>query len=226
MAGIATTEGVIFDLDGTLYVLSGLRLRLTWRLRGDLRLLRHFSAARKTLRGREFGGAAGLREALGLELGRLAGVPPRLAAAWYEERFLPELVRLLADRARFRPGLREALIRLREGGVRLGVVSDHPRIDDRLAAIGLDPGLFDDRAASEEFGVLKPSALPFSALARKWGVEPGAMIVVGDRLDLDAASAGAAGMGFVPAGDWRRLDGSGTRKEPEARGAALHGEHA
>ena len=207
MERAAAVRGVIFDLDGTLYVLPGMRLRLTWRLRRDLGLLRRFSAARRALRGRGFGGAAGLDEALGRELGRRAGVEPDRAAAWYRDRFLPEFVGLLADRARARPGLGELLARLRERGVRLAVVSDHPLIDERLAAIGLDPGLFDDLVAAEEHGVLKPSALPFSALARKWGVEPGAVIVVGDRLDLDAASAEAAGMGFLPAAAWSRLDG-------------------
>jgi putative hydrolase of the HAD superfamily len=220
------TRGVIFDLDGTLYVLPGIRLRLTWRLRRDLRLLRRFGAARRSLRGREFGDVAGLRGALGLELGRLAGVEPSLAATWYRERFLPELVRLLADRARARPGLESAIAGLRSRGVRLGVVSDHPRIDERLEAIGLAPDLFEDRVATEEHGVLKPSALAFSALAHKWGVEPSAIVVVGDRLDLDAASAGAAGMGFVPAGDWSRVAGIMPRTESEERPAALHGENA
>jgi FMN phosphatase YigB (HAD superfamily) len=203
----AAVRGVIFDLDGTLYVLRGLHLSLTWRLRGELGLLRRFGAARRALRGREFGDAAGLREALGRELGDRAGVSPDRAAAWYRDRFLPELVRLLTDRAGARPGLREALVRLRGRSVRLAVVSDHPLIDERLTAIGLDPGLFEDRLATEEKGVLKPSALPFLALARKWGVEPGAVIVVGDRLDLDAASAAAAGMGFLAADAWSRLDG-------------------
>jgi FMN phosphatase YigB (HAD superfamily) len=226
MERAAAVRGVIFDLDGTLYVLPWMRLRLAWRLRRDLPLLRRFGAARRALRGREFGDVAGLREALGRELGDRAGVGPDRAAAWYEERFLPELVRLLADRARARPGLREALVRLRGRSVRLAVVSDHPLVDERLTAIGLDPGLFEDRVATEELGVLKPSALPFSALARKWGVEPGAVIVVGDRLDLDAASAGAAGMGFLPAGSWSRLDGDMAGMEPEARPAALHGENA
>ena len=133
---------------------------------------------------------------------------------------------LLTDRARARSGLEPLLRRLRAGGVRLGVVSDHPRIDERLVAIGLEPALFEDRLASEELGVLKPSPLPFFALARKWGVEPGALIVVGDRLDLDAASAGAAGMGFLPAGAWRDLDGMVARTTSGAREAALHGERA
>ena len=76
MTGSAKTEGVIFDLDGTLYALPGLRLRLTWRLRRELRLLRRFTAARRALRGREFGDAAGLRQALGWSWAAWPGSSP------------------------------------------------------------------------------------------------------------------------------------------------------
>lgn len=226
MDGADDTRGVAFDLDGTLYRLSWMRSRMAWRLRRELRLLRRFSAARRALRGREFGDAAALRRAFGLELGDRARVEPSLAEAWYRERFLPQFVRLLADQARARPGLQPLLERLRSRGVRLGVVSDHPLIDERLAAIGLEAELFDDRVACEDHGVLKPSALPFSALARKWGVEPRTVIVIGDRLDLDAASAAAAGMGFLPAGAWRRLDEMAKPASTRAREVALHGESA
>ncbi len=195
-------RAVIFDLDGTLYTLRLMRLRMALSLLSSVGLLRQLGPARRALRGAVFSDRAALLASLHEELGRRAGTSAERARAWYEDRFLPAFVELLRRRGRLRPGLVPLLGRLRERGVRTAVVSDYGRVAERLTALRLDPGLFDDLVAAEDHGVLKPSAVPFEALALRWRLDPGEVIAVGDREDLDAASARAAGMGFVGVRDW------------------------
>jgi HAD superfamily hydrolase (TIGR01549 family) len=188
---------VIFDLDGTLYSLPRRKLRMVLALWRDIRVLRHLGPARSRIREREFDSQEQLLEAFYAELGRRTGRGPEHAERWYRERFLARFVRLLAEQATTRPGVVELLERMRGRGTRLGVLSDFSVVDERLEALGIPTELFDDRLSVEDFGALKPWPGPFLRLAEQWGLEPSAIVVVGDREDLDAASAEAAGMGFV-----------------------------
>ncbi|MCP4605617.1 MAG: HAD family hydrolase [Proteobacteria bacterium] len=190
-------KGVVFDLDGTLYSLRGGKLRITLALWRDLKILRHLSKVRSWIRTQSFNDSSAFYEAFFNELGRRARVAPDRAAEWYEKRFLNKFVEMLAKRARVRPGLLDLLGLLRRRRVKLGVVSDYERVPERLAALGIPLEAFDDAHCAEDHGVLKPSPVPLNALAHKWGVEPEALIVVGDRQDMDAASAKAAGMEFL-----------------------------
>jgi HAD superfamily hydrolase (TIGR01509 family) len=195
-------RGVIFDLDGTLYTLPWMKARMALALWRSVSLLRALTSSRGALRGRAFPDREALLAALHRELADRAGTTADRAAAWYDGRFLPAFVALLARGATVRPGLAALLARLRGRGVRTAVVSDFGRVADRVAAIGLAPALFDDLVAAEDHGVLKPSAAPFAAVARGWGIGASEIVVVGDREDLDAASARAAGMGYVGVGNW------------------------
>ena len=190
-------KGIVFDLDGTLYSLGGRRLRMTLVLWKDIKVLRHLTGTRSWLRGRSFEGPEAFSKAFCEELGRRAGLTPEQARVWYQDRFLSNFVKMLAGKARVRPGLVDLLKRLREQGVKLAVVSDYGYVRERLRALGIPEKMFDDEQSAEDHGVLKPSARPLKALAEKWGVEPEAVVVVGDRLDLDAMSAEAAGMEFI-----------------------------
>jgi len=192
----ARISGVIFDLDGTLYCVPGQRVRLTVALWRSIDVLRHLSAARRDLRARQFPSEEALREALFQELARRAEITPSSARAWYDHEFMEELGDMLANCATARPGLRDLLARLRGGGVKLAVVSDLGQVESRLRALGIDPDLFDDLISTEQHGVLKPSPKPLLALAQRWGLAPADIVVIGDRADLDGASAAAAGMPF------------------------------
>ncbi len=194
-------EGVIFDLDGTLYTMALPKLRLTLTLIKDLNILRHLSPARSSLRGKSFGDRDGFRAALFEELAKRAKVDSARAKSWYDQRFSVGFIGMLRRSAKRRPGLNGLLGELKKRGVRLGVVSDYDFVSERLEAIGIEKGLFGEAVAAEEFGVLKPSALPFDGVATRWGLEPNRILVVGDRRDLDEQSAEAAGMGFLGVGD-------------------------
>ena len=190
-------RGVIFDLDGTLYSLPGRKALMLFALWRDFGTLRHLGAARAWIRGQQFDDRAQLIEAFYEDLGRRTGLGVERAGQWYRERFLSRFVQLLAERAVPRPGIDELLERLRENGAKLGVLSDFSVVDERLAALRIPPKLFDDRLSVEDFGALKPWPRPFLELAARWGLEPSTIVVVGDREDLDAASAEAAGMRFI-----------------------------
>ncbi|MDJ0762233.1 MAG: HAD family hydrolase [Myxococcota bacterium] len=190
-------KGVIFDLDGTLYTLKRSHLKMALALWRDIGLLRQVSAVRSQLRDRTFTDKHAFKKAFFAALGRRAGVAEGVAALWYEERFMACFIRMLKKHARLRPGLPELLSLLRDRGVKLAVLSDYGCVPERLAAIGIGEAMFDDVFAAEEFGTLKPSRLPLDAIAQKWGVEQEALIVVGDRQDLDQDSARLAGMEFL-----------------------------
>ncbi|MCP4678616.1 MAG: HAD family hydrolase [Deltaproteobacteria bacterium] len=202
-------HGVIFDLDGTLYSLNGRQLRMVMILWRDLGVLRHLSGARSWIRTQSFDNKEALFEAFYGELGRRARITPKKAEEWYETRFLDSFVKMLATKAKVRPGLLELLRSLRDDGVKLAVVSDFGRVSERLDALGIPSEAFDVLWAAEDLGVLKPSPKPLKALADKWGVEPGTVIVVGDREDLDAVCARAAGMEFLGVREGSRPVGTG-----------------
>jgi HAD superfamily hydrolase (TIGR01549 family) len=190
-------EGIIFDLDGTLYHLTMSRILLSFRLWRSIPLLRQYGAARAALRGRTFPDAPSLADAFARELGRRANIAPDEAARWFDQVFFEEFIALLRRRARPRVGLLDLLGKLRAVGVKLAVVSDLSRVDDRLRALGLPPEKFDVLMCSEGCGELKPSPRAFLTAAQQLGLDPSTMLVVGDRVDLDGHAAQAAKMDYL-----------------------------
>ena len=90
------------------------------------------------------------------------------------------------------PRLKETLLALREAGFRLAVLSDFPPVQ-KLTLLGLD-GFFDAVIASEETGALKPSGIPFAALAARLNVANDEILYVGNSLRFDVEGAKSAGM--------------------------------
>lgn len=84
---------------------------------------------------------------------------------------------------------------LRAGGFRLAAVTnaagEHQR--GKLRTLGLD-GAFDVLMISDEVGVAKPDAGIFHAACAALDISAGQTVHVGDRLDLDAEAAHAAGL--------------------------------
>ena len=120
----------------------------------------------------------------------LRGAPPpsRFAAAELFHRFGT------AEAYEVYPEVPGALAGLREEGLRLGVISnwDH-RLPGVLEAVGLARFL-DAVVYSSKAGVEKPDARIFHQAASKLGVEPGAMLHVGDGRLEDVEGAVAAGL--------------------------------
>jgi len=104
-------------------------------------------------------------------------------------------------------------------GLPLGIVTNGEGEPQRakLAAIGL-ADRFPVVVASGEVGVAKPDPAIFALACRQLGVSPQETAHVGDRLDLDAHGAIAAGL----RGIWLDRAGTGTAPEGIVRIGGLH----
>jgi HAD superfamily hydrolase (TIGR01509 family) len=198
-------EAIVLDLDGTLYRQDSLRRAMAARLvlahvtrpAAGVRTLRVLGAYRKAQEELRHalptdGAVADLAEAqLALACARtrsdraFAGA---CVARWMEQ----EPLDLLASR--IQPGLLEFLGTCHAHGLKLGVLSDYPA-EPKLKALGLD-GLFDVvlAAQSPDVGVFKPHPRGLLVAMERLGVAASACLYVGDRVDVDAATAAAAGV--------------------------------
>ncbi|MBU1247264.1 MAG: HAD family hydrolase [Proteobacteria bacterium] len=191
-------KGVLFDLDGTLYKKPVLlELLMAAMQPKDLKLLANISSARDSMRGIQYENKDELLHALFVRLAEKTGRSPEAVSRWYNTKFFPSFIWILRHWAAARPGLVSLLGNLKQKDMKIGVLSDFARIRERLEALGISPALFDDMLSVEETGCLKPSPGPFLKSARNLGVPPGQLLVVGDRQDLDARGAEAAGMPFM-----------------------------
>lgn len=193
-------RAVLFDLDGTLYRQRPVQRRMaielltlfithpTSALR-RLRGIREFRRAQESLRhgagGRSQLDVAAERSGMGRD--ELA----RLVDEWMIERPLKHLVKARAA------GLLELLAFLESQHLRIGVFSDYPAAA-KLRALGVE-GRFSPVlcATDPAIGAFKPDPRGFLVACERWGLSPHEVLMVGDRLDVDAAGASAAGMPCV-----------------------------
>ena len=97
-------------------------------------------------------------------------------------------------------GAREMLIRLRQNGKRLGMITDGRPEGQRakIAALRLEP-LFDEIIVTDELGGIefrKPNECAFRLMQERLGVPFESMIYVGDNLKKDGIAPEALGMRF------------------------------
>ena len=203
-------RAVLFDLDGTLYRQRPMRALMAVELmtaafggpahaRRTWQGLAAFRKAQETLRAQTpIPAQHQLRRAsfLAQHQVRMAaertGLPPdaveAIASEWMFERPLKYLRLCRAS------GLLELLSFLDNRGVALGVLSDYPPTD-KLYALGLE-----DRfslvlcSTDNDIGAFKPHPKGFLKACETWRLNAGDVLVVGDRFDVDAAGASAAGM--------------------------------
>ncbi|HEX2250795.1 MAG TPA: HAD-IA family hydrolase [Gemmatimonadales bacterium] len=94
-------------------------------------------------------------------------------------------------------GAADSLKRLRDAGLRLGVVSNSDgRVEEALEAAGLRR-YFDVVIDSARVGVEKPDPRIFHAALEALGVAPSEALYVGDLYEVDIAGANAAGIEAV-----------------------------
>ena len=200
-------RAVLFDLDGTLYWQTPLRvcmglelltLPLTspFRARRQWRALAAYRRAQEQLRS---GGTtrrpdAAQASVAAADAGVTVGEIEALAAEWIHRRPLKYLP-LLRSR-----GLLAVLDVLARAGVPAGVLSDYPA-DAKLRALGLHERFAPVLSAnSDGIHALKPNPRGFLRACALWRLVPGEVLMVGDRPDVDAAGAHAAGMPCVIVG--------------------------
>ena len=193
------TKAVIFDLDGTLYDKKGLPgwLVLSQIPSFTVGLLSRERKARKALMGREFPNAASFYEALFGEMVSVGYDIPKIRK-WYDDNYMPSMVRVLRRYFTAYPWVERTIFTLKSKGVKVALLSDYGMVEEKLFALGLSSDLFEGGVyAAPETGGLKPSPVPFLAIAERLGLDPKEIIVVGDREDTDGEGAAKAGMKFL-----------------------------
>jgi putative hydrolase of the HAD superfamily len=197
-------RAVLFDLDGTLYRQQRMRLLMaaelfTLAIRNPLaapRRLRGLSEYRKAqewLRHRSTNGINSSAASDQLEMAaRRAGLSSAelksLTTEWMLTRPLKYLPFCRAG------GLIALLDFLETRQVHLGVLSDYPAVA-KLRALGLANRFPLVLCSTDpDIGAFKPNPRGFLAACHRWGLRPREVLVVGDRPDVDAAGAAAAGM--------------------------------
>jgi len=96
------------------------------------------------------------------------------------------------------PHAQMTLLELAKRGIRLGVVSDAPRLQVwmRLCSLSLQH-VFDAVVTFEDTGERKPAPAPFRAVLRRLGVEPSDALMIGDWAERDVVGAASLGMKTV-----------------------------
>jgi putative hydrolase of the HAD superfamily len=101
------------------------------------------------------------------------------------------------DVFQLRPEIDALLRKLRDRGLRLGIVANQPEMmRERLARAGIGE-LFDHQGLSGVTGVRKPDPRAFTLAAEALAVTPVDCVMVGDRIDNDIAPARALGMAAI-----------------------------
>ncbi len=186
-------ELVVFDVDGTLYRQSGLRLTMLRLLAVDAlrsRSLRTFRVLSDYRREREV-----LADAFteGFEATLIAAVAARtrtpsteveaLVAHWIETRPLPYL------RPHMVPGAPPLFEAIRRSGRTVGVLSDYPAAA-KLSALGLAASHV---VSAADVGIMKPSPDGLLEVIARAGATPATTVLIGDRVERDGEAARAAG---------------------------------
>jgi putative hydrolase of the HAD superfamily len=96
-----------------------------------------------------------------------------------------------------RRGVRDVLTGLSALGLRVGAFSDYP-VTEKLAALGVADAVPLRLCATDpEINAFKPHPSGFLHACEVWGIDPAEVVYVGDRPDVDAGGALAAGMRAV-----------------------------
>jgi FMN phosphatase YigB (HAD superfamily) len=196
-------RAVLFDVDGTMYHQGRLRLLMAAELaafaarrplhgRRVVRALSEYRRAQETLR--HDGNKSGASEQLALAATRTGLSLEEIGTIVDDWMHVRPLKYLAGCRAY---GLNDLLAFLATKRVPLGVLSDYPatakldalRVAERFSLVLC--------GGDGDIGAFKPSPRGFFAACASWRLDPSDVLYVGDRVDVDAAGAAAAGMPAV-----------------------------
>jgi len=200
----ARIRAVLLDVDGTLYRQAPVRLRMALeiamapligqsfvRAREVIRTVSEFRRVREELRtlGWPVYPLATLQfRETARRVGLDAGEVEHTISEWMFTRPLKYLPRSK------RRGVDSFLETARRGGLLVGALSDYP-VSEKVAALGLSHHFSLTLCTTDAaINALKPHPRGFLEACRLWGLDPREVLYVGDRPDVDAAGARAAGM--------------------------------
>ena len=188
---------VVLDLDGTIYDKRGLAQRMVTRLWWCLPLLMSERLARRNIHYTRYASEEEFFDAFFTHMARGHWWNKRIAAIWYHEVYLPTMIRLIKKYHSPRPEVMALIEEAKKQGLQLAIYSDYGQVEEKLKALGIDPGLFELKISAPELGALKPSESCARAVMEMLGANPETTLFVGDREDKDGESAKNVGARFL-----------------------------
>ncbi|GHT70050.1 phosphoglycolate phosphatase [Spirochaetia bacterium] len=209
MARVPEARAFIFDFDGTLYDSRRLAFNVVMYNLPDALTVREERRLRKELKGADFQSPEAYYAEFFERLSRRTGKSTDVLRAWYFERYMPNMRRVLEKKYKARPRTLEIFDALKKAGIKYAVYSDYPDVAERLAAVGLPPERCGALYGPDTFGALKPAPRPFLTIAADLQCPCSDILVIGDREDTDGNGAHSCGMRFilVSTPSWDALSG-------------------
>lgn len=186
---------VIFDLDGTLYDKRGLSLRMVLHAPWDLMKMWAERQTRARMKGLWLG-TENFAQTYNEQLAQRMGYSPLQAKEWYEQRYMPLMVKLIGKYQPLGKWVLPFVQDCQQKGIKMVVLSDYDFAKEKLQALGLEPSLFDWVVSAPELGGLKPAAELMHHVAERMGVAIEDCMVIGDREDTDGEMARRCGAQF------------------------------
>lgn len=186
---------VIFDLDGTLYDKRGLSLRMVLHAPWDLMKMWAERQTRARMKGLWLG-TENFAQTYNEQLAQRMGYSPLQAKEWYEQRYMPLMVKLIGKYQPLGKWVLPFVQDCQHKGIKMVVLSDYGFAKEKLQALGLEPSLFDWVVSAPELGGLKPAAELMHHVAKRMGVAVEDCLVIGDREDTDGEMARRCGAQF------------------------------
>ena len=207
MKGAHQICAVLLDIDGTLYYQQSLRALMAFELSaapfglGSIRealrvwrILKCFRESREELRTMKDPDAPLESLQYSLVAERVSESPSEVEIVVREWMFRRPLKYLRICRRR---GVKEFFQLGAERGLRMGVFSDYP-VREKLQGLGIHAPLTVELCATDpEINAFKPNPKGFLYACRLWNLDPREVLYVGDRYEVDACGAEAAGMPYV-----------------------------
>ena len=190
-------QTVVFDLDGTLYDKRGLARRMMRALWWCLPLLAAERLARKRLHGKLYNSEDEFYLAFFRQMARGHWWSARLAGRWYDEVFMPTMVRLIGQHYAPRKDVMEMVADFHRRNIPMAVYSDYGNAWNKLKALQIAPQQFKLVTDAPALGGLKPNEVCARALLQMLNAKPETTLFVGDRDDKDGATARAVGAQFM-----------------------------
>ena len=193
-------KAMIFDVDGTLYDQSKLRLRILFDMVAasirhplhlyDFKIIWDFRRAREQ---NSFSGESGIEEKQYVWGSERSGVSVKkvreVVYRWMFEKPLPYLPLCRYE------GVQKLFHYLSEKNIKIGIFSDYPA-NQKISALGLWADVI-VCSLDKEVDRLKPDSKGLFIAAEKLGVSVGNCLFIGDRDEKDGACAREAGMPFL-----------------------------
>jgi HAD superfamily hydrolase (TIGR01549 family) len=200
-------RAVLLDLDGTLYHQEFLRGLMAFELStvplalGSVRealrvwrILKCFREGREALRAMEDPSVPLVSLQYSLVAERVCVAPREVEMVVREWMYRRPLKYLRICRRR---GMMKFFQFAADRGLRTGVFSDYPA-REKLHGLGIHAPLTVELCATDpEINAFKPNPKGFLHACKLWHLEPEEVLYVGDRLEVDACGAKAAGMPCV-----------------------------